>query len=319
MARRLWAEGARRFFVARLSEGVALRQALGPARAASIYVLDGCPDGAASHLHAHGLTPVLNSLPQVCEWSAHAHGLGRTLSAVLHVDTGLNRLGLRPEEAAALAQASDGLRSLELDLVMSHLACADPQVASMDLEQAARFEAAAALFPGVTTSLGASAGLFLGERFAGQVARPGITLYGGGPFQAPDTRLRAVATLEAPILQVRSVAPGETIGYGATCRAERHMRVAVVAVGYADGVLRAAERARYAWFAGAKRAFLGRISMDLTALDVTGCEAWPGARVQLFGPDLAVDEAAADAGTIAFELLSNVATRVPRVYLGQQG
>ncbi len=319
VARRLWTEGARRFFTARLSEGVSLREALGPGRPAAIYILDGCTDGAAPHLQVHGLTPVLNSLPQVREWTAHARAMSRTLTAVLHIDTGLNRLGLRPEEARALAETSDGLRGVELDLVMSHLACADPGLAPMDLLQVERFSGAAALFPGVPTSLGASAGLFLGERFRGQVVRPGVTLYGGGPFQTPDPRLRPVATLDAPILQVRSVAPGETVGYGAAYRAERHMRVAVVALGYADGVLRASERPRYGWCAGAKRAFLGRISMDLIALDVTGCEAYPGGRVELFGSNLPVDEAAADAGTIAFELLSNVAARVPRVYLGAQG
>ena len=316
---RLWKEGARRFFTARISEGVALRTALGSGRPAAIHVLDGCPDGGAPQLMAHDLVPVLNSLPQVREWTAHARTTGRTLSAVLHIDTGLNRLGLRPEEARALAETTDGLRGVELDLVMSHLACADAGVATMDIEQADRFEAAAALFPGVPTSFGASAGLFLGGRFRGQVVRPGITLYGGGPFQTPDARIRTVATLDAPILQVRSVAPGETIGYGAAYMAEQHMRVAVVALGYADGVLRVSERPRYGWVSGAKRAFLGRISMDLIALDVTGCEAWPGARVELFGPNLPVDEAAADAGTIAFELLANVSPRVERVYLGAQG
>ena len=318
VVRRLWAEGARRFFTARLSEGVALRSALGPERPATVYVLDGCTDDAAPHLAAHELTPVLNSLPQVREWTAHARTLGRTLSGVLHIDTGLNRLGLRPEEARALAETSDGLHGVELELVMSHLACADPDVAPMDVEQAERFEAAAVLFPHAATSLGASAGLFLGERFRGEVVRPGIALYGGGPFQTPDPRIRPVATLDAPVVQVRSVGPGESIGYGAAYRAERPLRVAVVAVGYADGVLRASERPRYAWHAGAKCAFLGRISMDLIALDVTGCEAYPGARVELFGPNLPVDEAAADAGTIAFELLSNVAPRVQRLYLGAQ-
>ena len=146
VARRLWTEGARRFFTARLSEGVALRTGLGARRPAAIYVLDGCTDGAGPHLTAHGLVPVLNSVAQVREWTAHARRAGRTLSAALHIDTGLNRLGLRPEEAQALAQTSDGLHGVELDLVMSHLACADPGVAPMDLVQAQRFEAAAALF-----------------------------------------------------------------------------------------------------------------------------------------------------------------------------
>lgn len=316
VARRLWREGARRFFTARLSEGVALREALGLARPATIYVLDGCTDGAAPELSGHDLTPVLNSLPQASEWAAFTRARGHTLSGALHIDTGLNRLGLRPEEALALAQSSDGLRGVELELVMSHLACADPAGDPMDIVQADRFEAAAALFPGAVTSLGASAGLFLGQRYRGDVVRPGIALYGGGPYQRSDARIRPVATLDAPVLQVRNVAPGESIGYGASFRAQQPMQVAIVGLGYADGVLRASDRPRYGWLSGAKRALLGRISMDLIALDATGCEVWPGARVELFGANLPVDEAAADAGTIAFELLSNVSPRVQRLYLG---
>ncbi len=314
---RLWTEGARRFFVARPSEGVALRQALGPGREAVVYVLDGCPDGCAPTLHAHGLVPVLNSLPQVREWAAQAGRVGRTLSAALHVDTGMNRLGLRPEEARALAQSVDALRGVEIELVLSHLACADAQGDPMNAGQAARFEAAADLFPQARTSLGASAGLLLGSRWRGTMVRPGIGLYGAGPARPPHLRLRPVATLDAPILQLRHVQPGETIGYGASFRAERPMRMAVAALGYADGVLRAAERTRYGWLAGAKRALLGRISMDLIALDVTGCEAWPGARVELFGANLPLDEAAADAGTLAYELLAGVSPRVRRVYVGE--
>ena len=317
VARRLWTEGARRFFVARLSEGVELRRALGPGRPATIYVLDGCGAEAASSLVGADLTPVLNSLAQVRDWTAHAHRLGRTLSAALHIDTGLNRLGLRVEEARALVQSTDGLHGAEVDLVMSHLACADDADDPMNAEQAARFEAAAALFPRACTSLAASAGVYLGARFRGGLVRPGISLYGGGPFGRPDARIRPVATLDAPILQVRSVAPGESVGYGARFRAGRPMRVAILAVGYADGVLRAAERARYGWAAGAKRALLGRISMDLTALDVTGCEAEPGQRVELFGANLPLDEVAADAGTIAYELLTGLTPRVPRIYLGE--
>ena len=317
VAGRLWAEGARRFFVARLSEGVELRQTLGPNRLAAIYVLDGCGPEAAPGLVSADLTPVLNSLVQVRDWTAHARRLGRTLTAGLHIDTGLNRLGLRLEEARALAQSTDGLHGAEVELVMSHLACADHADDQMNADQAERFKAAAALFPRAEASLAASASVYLGARFRGAVVRPGISLYGGGPFGRPDARIRPVAMLDAPILQVRSVPPGESVGYGARFRAERPMRVAILGIGYADGVLRAAERARYVWFAGARRALLGRISMDLTALDVTGCEAQPGQRVELFGANLPLDEAAADAGTIAYELLTGVKPRVQRVYLGQ--
>ncbi len=317
VSRRLWREGARRFFVARPAEGVALRQALGPTPDATVYVLDGCPDGSADALHAHSLVPVLNSLPQVGEWAAHARRVGRSLSAALHVDTGMNRLGLRPEEARALAQSVDALRGVEVELVISHLACADAPDEAMNGAQASSFAATAALFPQARTSLGASAGLLLGPQCRGHVVRPGVRLYGGGGKDGrPDPRLRTVATLDAPILQVRNVLPGEAIGYGAAFRATRPMRVAVAAIGYADGVLRAAERTRYGWLAGARRALLGRISMDLIALDVTGCEAGPGARVELFGANLPLDEAAADAGTLAYELLAGISPRVRRAYRG---
>jgi alanine racemase len=316
VARRLWAEGARSFFVARVSEGLELRRVLGPQRPAAVHVLDGCPEGTAGPLAQAELTPVLNSLVQVRDWTAHARRLGRALPAALHLDTGLNRLGLRPEEARALLDAQDGLFGVEVELVMSHLACADTPGAPMNAEQAAAFEAAAALWPRARTSLAASAGVYLGGRFRGEVVRPGISLYGGGPFGRPEPRLRPVATLDAPILQVRTVRPGETVGYGASFRAERPMRVAIAAIGYGDGVLRAAGRARYGWLSEGKRALLGRISMDLTALDVTGCEAEPGQRVELFGPNLPLDDAAADAGSIAYELLTGVAPRVERRYLG---
>ena len=273
VARRLWVEGARRLFVARLSEGLELRQRLGPDRPATIYVLDGCGEGAGPALAEAGLTPVLNSLVQVREWTSEARRRGRTLACALHVDTGLTRLGLRPEEVSALLDASDALHGADVELVMSHLACADAADEEMNLRQALAFEAAAAGFPRALTSLGASAGAHLGARFRGDVVRPGISLYGGGPFGRPGPRIRPVATLDAPILQVRSVRPGETIGYGASFRAERPLQVAIAGVGYADGVLRAAERTRYGWVFGARCALLGRISMDLIALDVTGCEA----------------------------------------------
>ena len=312
VSRRLWAEGARCFFVARLSEAVALRQLLGPERDAIIYVLDGCSEGGGGAMLTHRLVPVLNSLVQVREWTSVARAAGRTLSAALHVDTGLNRLGLRLEEAAALAQASDGLRGVEVELLVSHLACAETPDHPVNERQLALFEQACGLFPGVPVSLAASAGLRLGPRFHGAVVRPGIGLYGAGPHAG--ARLRPVARLQAPVIQVRSVRPGESVGYGASFVAERPMRVAIVAAGYADGVLRASSRPRYGWFSGAKRAFVGRISMDLIALDVTGCEAWPGAKVELFGVNLPIEDAAADAGTIAYELLTSVSARVPRVY-----
>ena len=316
VGRRLWAEGARSFFVARAREGVALRAALGEGRDADIYVLDGCSHGAAPLLQSADLIPVLNGLDQVSAWSGAATR-GRRAPCALHIDTGMNRLGLRPEEARALADAPGRLKGLEIKLVMSHLACGAIPAHPMNPIQRSTFMAATEAFPGIPRSLAASGGAFLGPDYAFDMIRPGISLYGGGPFETPDPRIAPVATLDAPLLQVRTVRPGEAIGYGATFTVEKPTRIGIIALGYADGVLRSASGSGYGWLSGRRCDLVGRISMDLMAIDVSDVEdAAPGQRVELFGANLPVDTAAAHAGTIAYELLSRVSPRVRRQYLG---
>lgn len=323
IARRLWAEGARTFFVARLEEGEALRAELGPGRPACIHVLDGAAPGSAARLCAADLSPVLNSPAQVEAFAAFARArmsdLG-PLPCALHLDTGMHRLGLTEDELRALAAAPDRLQGLDVQLFMSHLACADQEDHRMNAQQAGRFKKALALLPGVRASLANTGGLFLGPAFHHDLVRPGIGLYGGGPFGAAHPELKQVATFTAPILQVRAVSEGETVGYGAAFTADHAYRVAVVAAGYADGLLRSgAERGR-AWFAGGHRRILGRISMDLMVIDVTGCEdAAPGAMVELLGPHVAVDDAAKAAGTASYEVLTRLGHRAERVYVEAQG
>jgi alanine racemase len=314
-ARRLLAEGAKSFYVARLAGGQQLRQVLGSEP--TIYVLDGVTPGSEDALVDAGLTPVLNSLAQVEAWSARATGAGR-LKAALHIDTGMNRLGLRPEEAEALAAAPHRLDRIDIGLVISHLACADEPGHPLNALQLARFKAVRSLFPQAQASLANSAAIFLGEDYRFDHVRPGICLYGGGPFGVPDDRLKAVATLEAPILQVRSVPPRESIGYGATWTADSPMRVAILAAGYADGVLRSFSPGGYGFLAGARRPLLGRVSMDLIAIDVTGCEsAIPGTMVELFGRHTDVDDVARLSGTSAYEILTRIGPRAERLYLGE--
>uniref|UniRef100_B0SWK5 Alanine racemase n=1 Tax=Caulobacter sp. (strain K31) TaxID=366602 RepID=B0SWK5_CAUSK len=314
VAGRLWDEGARSFYVARLSEGLALRRALGD-RAAAIYLLDGVTPGSAPAIEGASLTPVLNSLPQVEAWNSHARG--RALDAALHIDTGMNRLGLRPEEAAVLVAAMDRLKHVNITLVISHLACASEPDHPLNARQLARFTEAAALFPNARRSLANSGGIFLGDPYHFDQCRPGISLYGGGPRDIPDTRIQAVVTLEAPVLQTRVVPRGESIGYGAAFTAQETTRVAILAAGYADGVPRAAHPRGAVWFDGARRPMLGRVSMDLIAVDITDCDAArPGAMMQILGPDVLVDDAAAAAGTTAYELLTRIAPRARRVVRG---
>jgi alanine racemase len=300
VAYRLWDEGAKTFYVARVFEGEALRRVFPEA---VIYLFDGYLDGA--RLEAANLRPVLNSREQVDAWRTERAGL----PAALHVDTGMNRLGVRVEEAETLAD-------LPVELVISHLACAPEPDHPLNALQAERFAYVAGLFPNARKSLANSAGIFLGAAFRFDQVRPGISLYGGGPRERPDPRIRPVATFEAPILQVRHVPTGESIGYGATFVAEHPTQVATVAAGYADGVLRSTHPRGRAFVAGESRPILGRISMDLIAVDVTGLTARPGDPVALLGPNILLDDAAAAAGTTAYELLTRLSARAERVYRG---
>jgi alanine racemase len=315
LARRLWAEGARSFFIARLEEGEALRAALGPGRAATIYLLDGMTSGAAPRLAAADLTPVLSSLPQVAAASVWAAALDRPLAVGLHVDTGMNRQGLTPGEARALADAPGALRGLDVGLVVSHLGSASDPADRRSGDQLARFQQVRALFPQARASLAASAGVFLGPDYRFDLVRPGVSLYGGGPLERPDGRLRAVATLTAPILDIRSLQAGDRVGYGTSATADRPTRIAVVAAGYADGVIRGA-RGGYAWLAGARRSLL-IVNMDMLAVEIGDAEVQVGQPVELLGANALLDDLAAAAGTVAHEVLVRLSRRAERIYLGE--
>lgn len=301
VVRRLMAEGARTFFVARASGGVVLREALG--RGPVLYVLDGCVGDSAPALIAADLRPVLNHGDQFRAWQAAGGG-----PCGLQLDTGMNRLGFRAEEAP---DAFDGL-----EMVLSHLARADDPSAAMNRQQRDTFVAAVGRYPGVTRSFANSGGVFLGPDYALDAVRPGISLYGGGPEGRPDDRLRPVATLSAEVLQVRDVPAGESVGYSRGFVAETPRRIAICAAGYADGVLRSASPDGAVWLGGALRPILGRVSMDVIAVDVTDADVAVGDRAELFGPNRMLDDAAGAAGTIAYELLSSVTARVPRLYVG---
>lgn len=300
-ARRLAAEGARTFFVARAGEGERLRAALGAGPA--IYVLDGCLAGRAERLRQAELRPILNTGAQLAEWRTAGGG-----ACGVQIDTGMNRLGFRPEAAP---EPFDGLT-----LVMSHLACADDPAEPMNARQRDAFAAAAARYPGALRSFANSGGVFLGEDYGFDAVRPGICLYGGGPEGRPDERIKPVATLTAEVLQLRDVPAGETVGYSRGFTATAPTRIATCAAGYADGVLRSYSPRGRVGVAGTQRPIVGRVSMDVCAVDVTGLEVAVGDRVELFGKARMIDEAATAAGTIAYELLTSIGSRVARTYVG---
>ena len=317
----LQAAGCRTFFVALPEEGVRAR-AIAPD--ATIHVLNGLFEEAVETYRAHRLIPVLGSMVEVRLWANEALKHGEKLPATLHVDTGMNRMGLRVEEALGLATAPGPLNAIDLQLIISHLACADVPDHPMTAAQLERFRKVAAAFPHVRTSLANSAGILTGPEFHFDLVRPGIALYGGRALAGRPNPMRTVVTLEGRIMLVRMVPKGETVGYGAAQRCTRDSRIAILSIGYADGFHRGAggtdavPGARAA-IEGRPVPLFGRISMDLLAIDVTDLPDGLGERgqwVELFGPRIPVDEVAARAGTIGYELLTGLGRRYARRYLG---
>jgi len=301
-AARLTAAGCRSFFVATVEESLALRASLGAAP--EIFVLEGPDVDSADALAAADITPVLNHAGQLDVWRRHPQR-----SVAVHVDTGMSRLGF---DADVDAGDFDGLR---ISLLMTHLACADEPDHPLNGVQLARFRAVVARFPGVRTSIGNSAGCLTGADRQGDLGRPGIGLFGGNPFVNRTNPCRPVAALQGRVLQVKTLRAGESVGYGASCVLDRATTVAVIGLGYADGVSRRLSGRGSLFLAGAPRPILGRVSMDLTVVDVTGVEGVaPGDWAECFGGQLSIDDAASTADTMAYTLLTGVSARVPRLY-----
>ena len=299
IAAHLASQGARTFFVARRDEGVRLRLDLGAGPV--IYVLDGLDDPLV--FAGHDLRPVLNTPLQVSLWTQ-----APDLKAALHIDTGMNRLGVRPDALAGLP------RTPAFSLVMSHLACADEPAHALNAAQLAAFRAAAQTLPAAPLSLANSAGAFLGSDYGFDMVRPGISLYGGGPFGVPHPDIRPVAHLHGRVLQVRDLKIGESVGYGATFTATRDMRLATVGLGYADGVLRHFGAKGAAVIKGETRPLTGRVSMDAFSMDISGLDVAVDDWVELFGAHQALDAVATASGTVAYEWLTRIGARVPRHY-----
>jgi alanine racemase len=309
VARALLNAGCQRFYVAWVSEGVALRKALGPGP--SIAVFHGVGAGEWGHVIVNRLEPVLNTPELVREWVAL--GDGRP-SASVHLDTGMNRLGLPPD---AWRDTSLAMGMALPTHIISHLACADEPDHPMNARQLELFASAGALWPSSRRSLSATAGIYLGPNFQMDETRPGIGLYGGGPRPisgpAPELALRLVA----PVLQVRRVEAGSSAGYSATWTTPSDRMLATIGLGYADGFLRTASNRGYAVVAGETRPIVGRVSMDLISVDVTGVEVAVGDDVELFGPSLPLAKQVERMQTIDYEALVRLSGRMARRYLDE--
>jgi alanine racemase len=313
--RALLAAGCKTFFVANVAEG---ERARAVSATATIYILEGLAPGAAQRMVASNLRPALSSLSEIEEWAALGRLSARALDAALHFDTGMNRLGISPREAAAAAALAKGV---SVSLVMSHFICSqwpeNPRVA----QQIAEFEEARRHFPGAPASMCNSSGVFLPTASLFDLTRPGYALYGGNPQPGAANPMKPVVRLEARILGVRELAAGESVGYDATWTAARPSRIATLGVGYADGIpVSASHRdGAEAIVGGARCRYVGRVSMDFLALDVTDAPpeaARRGALAELLGDEIGVDELAVRSGTIGYEILTRLGTRYERRYLG---
>ena len=300
VAQALCAAGCRHLFVARAEEGVALRRDLATPR---IYVFEGALPETAPALAEHRLTPVLNSPEQLRLWTS-----GRRAPVALHVDTGMNRLGF-PADVGA-----DAFQGHDISLIVTHLACADQPEHPLNALQLKRIKALKLRFPGVPLSIGNSAGILNGGDFQGDLLRPGIGLYGGNPWTGRPNPMRTVAALEAQVVQMRSLAAHETVGYGASYRTSAPLPAAVVGIGYADGLPRTLSNCGAFHAAERRCPIIGRVSMDLTTIATDGANLKPGDWVEVFGANLPVDEVAEQAGTLAYEIFTGVSPRVRRVY-----
>ena len=268
-----------------------------------IFVFSGHMAGDAATLSAHALVPLLNSPEQV----------RRQFDALpgqpfgLQLDSGMNRLGIEPADFAALRAE---VMAAGPRLVMSHLACADDPAHPMNAAQLGCFRAMAGDLD-APRSLAATGGTLMGPDYHFELCRPGVGLYGGLPFAAA----RPVVRLSVPVIQTREVAPGETVGYGATWTADAPAKIATISAGYADGLIRAMGNRAAVWAGAARCPLAGRVSMDLLTVDVTALPEVPDA-LDILCPAQTVDDLAAAASTIGYEILTSLGGRYARVYSG---
>jgi alanine racemase len=321
----LYHAGARDFFVATVAEGVTLRPHAPEAR---IFVLSGIWPGQEVQVFNNDLVPVVASEEQLSFWMGLLAERGDHPFA-LHVDTGFNRLGLPLDDALFLADDVTRPASFDPVLVLSHLACADTPSSPMNKAQLESFRQVSAAFEGIESSLSASAGIFLGADYHFDLTRPGIALYGGEAVNDMANPMRPVAKAEARILQIREAGEGQTVSYGGTLRLKRASRLAIASVGYADGYHRSLSGSgiplrdmgnggAYGFINGCEVPLAGRVTMDLTIFDVTDVPTnaiRAGDYIELFGPNVPVDDVARAAGTIGYEMLTGLGLRYERQYL----
>lgn len=321
----LYKAGCRHFFVANLDEAVSFRSHLNNSNItdAQIMVLHGCHRGQEHDLRAYGLTPVLNDLEQLSRWRLFAQNANETYPALLHLDTGMTRLGFDPDQTDWLIENKQALNDLDITYVMSHLVSSEIATDPVNNTQKILFNEYRSFFSGMKASLANSGGIFLGEDFHYQMTRPGIAIYGVHP-SGEDNRIEEPASLKPTvawhgrIIQVRSAPAGATVGYGGTHQLSRPSRIATVGVGYADGYHRSLSNKACVNILGQLAPVIGRVSMDSITIDVTDIPAdimLKAETAALLSDLYNIDNMAHDAGTIPYEILTGISNRATRHYI----
>jgi alanine racemase len=313
VASTLWEAGCRSFFTASLDEALILRDELPQAW---IYILNGVPDGGEKEAYHAGLVPVLHSLGGIERMRRISNPASLTPIA-LQIDTGINRLGLEEAEIWQLRDNRRLLQGFEIPLVLSHFVTSENPLHPLNQRQHDRFCAALQLLPTTRTSMANSSGIFLGSAYHFDMVRPGAALFGINPTHGGSNPMHNVVTLEARVLQIHDVKAGETVGYGGIYMVDKPTRIATISIGYADGVRRNLSNRGYVFAAGQHLPIAGRVSMDLMTVDISTLPVGKlreGDFVEIIGPNRPVDQIAAEAETIAYEVLTGLGNRPTRVY-----
>lgn len=301
------------YFVATAQEAITLRQMTRK----PIAVLNGLM-GAAEEYLKNDIKPVLNSLREIEIWHNAATKFGKRLPTIIHFDTGMHRLGLDESEVRTLMKEPFRLNSLDVELIMTHMACADDRLSAMTAAQYEAFRIVAAEFPNAKKSVGNSSALFRSSNYHMDIARPGMALYGLNPTPERPNPMKPVVSLDARVLQIRNVREGDTIGYGASCVMPYDGVLATCAIGYADGLPRSGSNEINLYWQGKPCPIRGRVSMDLVTVDITGHKPapMPGDMLEVIGPHQSADDLAAACGTIGYEILTGLGARYQRAYKG---
>ncbi|GHU12515.1 alanine racemase, catabolic [Alphaproteobacteria bacterium] len=316
ISKKLHKEGCRHFFVATVDEGIELRKHIG--NDSRIFVLCGLFSGCEQMLLDSNLIPVINSMYQIGLWTDYSKKIGKKLEAAIHIDTGMCRNGISMEESDKYSKEIS--RDIDLQLVVSHLACADTPDHNLNELQLKRFKHVLNAFGNIKGSFSATNGIFLGEDYLFDMVRPGKSIYGFSIREDKVGSLEPVMDIFSRIVQINEIEVGDTIGYGATFAATRKMKTATLGIGYADGFMRKFSGFGNGFIGGKQVPIVGRMSMDYAVIDVTDVDnslLKEGNWVALTRtPDYTLEKWALELGTLPHEVACRFGDRVKRVYIG---